>query len=297
MTAKNKENHDHSDPSNNPFSVYRSVDVPREKTLFDVLGDVWAARIYIMICVLLSAIAAQGFMMVATPYYRAQMIIAPAPQMHFSAREGAGMPEGTIQIQNNERSADHLFLRFEATYNGLSTAAILMKDRHIQEILSKDRRFDFSAAPDFGENTDLFTEYLQKRVHLVPVSGTHLRKLVYLHPNPDDARYVLGRIHTITDEIIRARILSETNERIRYLGGMLSQVNHPDHRRSLAALLMEQERIKMMVSLDQPYAATVIEPPFSSGRAAWPDRYLLFAVFIFIGFLSGFVLHGIRHHE
>ncbi len=121
--------------------------------------------------------------------------------------------------------------------------------------------------------------------------------MIYLHPDKKFAVNMVKRIHRITDEMIRARILVETNQRIDYLNASLGKTTNPDHKRSLANLLMEQERLKMMVSLDQPYAASIIEPAYSSVRARWPDHYIIYPVFIFIGMLLGFVTYGLKHHE
>ena len=108
---------------------------------------------------------------------------------------------------------------------------------------------------------------------------------------------MIGRIHRVSDEIIRRRILYEVNGRVAYLNTALSATVNPDHRRNLTSLLIEQERLKMLVSLDQPYAATIVERPFVSSKPRWPDPYIIYAVFLFVGLLLGFIVYGLRHHE
>lgn len=274
----------------------RTKDVLPEKTLFDVLHDVWRAKIYILgscgIMLMLSFV----FMGMAQDYYRAEMILAPAIPMGQGMSTGSQRPEGTIQIQNDDLQSSAAFLRFQTIYDGVSVASILMQDKNILAALTFDRPFEFSKARNKWSAESL-SEYLSNRVVLESVSGTPLRRLVYLHPNKDFAAAMVARVHRISDEMIRVRLLREANGRIDYLNDSLSRVQNPDHRRSLAALLMEQERLKMLVSLDQPFAASIVEPPSVSSRPHWPDPYVVYPVFLLVGFLMGFVVYGLRHHE
>jgi len=269
-------------------------DVLPEKTLFDVLRDVWCAKLYMLFFCCLFIFLSFVFLGFSNSYYRAEMVLASAMPMG----QGAALQkqEGTIQVQPSDLQSDVVFLRFEATYNGASVANILMKDQNVLDALAFDRPFIFSDGQNVKYSEEL-SEYLKARVLLEPVSGTPLRRLVYLHPNKDFAKAMIARIHRITDEMIRVRFLHEVNERIDYLNSALSRIQNPDHRRSLVLLLMEQERLKMLVSLDQPFAASIVEPPSVSAKPRWPDPYLIYPVFMFVGLLIGFVVHGVRHHE
>ncbi len=265
-----------------------------EKTLFDVLRDIWRAKFYMLFFCCLFIFLSFVFLGFSNSYYRAEMVLAPA--MPMGQGRAAQRQEGTIQVQVSDLQSDVVFLRFEATYSGVSVANILMKDQNVLDVLAFDRPFVFSDAPN-AKHAEGLSEYLKARVLLEPVSGTSLRRLVYLHPNKDFAKAMIARIHRITDEMIRVRFLHAVNERIDYLNSALSRTQNPDHRRSLVLLLMEQERLKMLVSLDQPFAASIVEPPSVSAKPRWPDPYLIYPVFMFVGLLIGFVVHGIRHHE
>lgn len=167
-------------------------------------------------------------------------------------------------------------------------ASFLAQDKEFLKPLRDDRHFVFSK-PRVKWDAQSLSEYLNKRVHLEPLSGSSsLRRLSYMHPDKKFAAELLTRIHRITDEMIRARILVETNQRIEYLNNSLASTSNPDHKRSLTALLMEQERQKMMVSLDQPYSAYIVEPDFVYSRTYWPDPYAIYPVFVFIWLLLGY---------
>ncbi len=274
----------------------KNPQIAHEKTLYDVLRDVWKAKYYMLGFSVVMVIAAFLFLSLANNYYRAEMIIAPARPMGQSLLPSSKIGEGSSQIQEGDLQSSSAFLRFENIYNGVSVAGFLAQDKDIIAGVSSDLAFEFSK-PRNDWNAQSLSEYLKKRIRLEPVSGTPLRRLIYLHPNKEFAVEMIKRIHRITDEMIRARILVETNQRIDYLSSSLSKTTNPEHRRSLANLLMEQERLKMFVSLDQPYAASIIEPAFVSSRPRWPDPYIIYSVFIFIGLLFGFVVYGLRHYE
>ena len=264
-----------------------------EKTLFDVLGEVWRARFFMAGFALLAGLLAFVFISITPRYYLAQMIIGPANPIGMAVSSGAlpgqGM-EGTISSGSVSGQGADAFTVFGTIYNGTTVASFLAQDKKFLEALKDDRRFVF-LEPEGNPDAQGLSEYLTRRVHLEPLSGSSsLRRLSYMHPDKKFAAGLLKRIHRITDEMIRARILMETNQRIEYLDNALAKTNNPDHKRSLTALLMEQERQKMMVSLDQPYAASIVEPAYVSSRTYWPDPYLIYPVFVFLALAIGYIV-------
>jgi uncharacterized protein involved in exopolysaccharide biosynthesis len=273
----------------------RERDITPEKTLFDVLHDLWRAKFYVLAFTLISLIFAFAFIGMAQKYYRAEMVIAPALMMGHGAQNISDIGEGSAQVQSESLRSHSAFLQFENIYNGVSVAKILLSDPKVMAAIDMDRPFEFSSAEENWTEEKL-SEYLRRHLVLAPVSGTPLRSLVYYHPDRSVAKDMVGRVHRIADEIIRARVLKETSERIEYLNQAMLRSKNPDHRRSLTALLMEQERVRMMVSMDQPFAARIIEFPYVSAGPRWPDPYFIYPVFLLVGMFLGFVLYGVRHH-
>ncbi len=267
-----------------------------EKTIFDVLRDIWRARVYMFVFVMVLMVVALVFISFSQKFYKAEMIIAPATPMGQSIKNSSMIGEGAIQISRDNLQSSAAFLRFEYIYNGVNVAAILLKDKEIMSLLKFDRNFEFSNVKDNWDAGQL-SEYLKKRVKLEPVNGTSLRRLTYMHPDKKSAYYMVKRIYQVSDKIIRAAILKQANERIIYLNKSLSVMTNKGHRANLTFLLMEQERLKMMVSLDQPYAAAIIEKPFVYSKAHYPDPYIIYPTFLFVGLFLGFVTYGVRHHN
>lgn len=268
-----------------------------EKTLFDVLRDIWRARYAMVFSAAVAAVFAILFVRSAVPFHRAEMVIAPASPIGGQSRfQLPVMPDFRLwESQSLQNYPD--FMRFENKFNASSVAGLLLEDARVEEGLFGDRAFIFLDG-ESDWTPEALSRYLQRRVKLEPVGNTPLRKLVYMHPDRAFAMYMLGRIHHITDTLIRQNIRLETQERIEYLQDALTRTANPDHRRALADLLMEQERLRMMVSMDQPYAASIVEPPSAGLRADWPDLLLIFPAFILVGCLAGFLFYGARHiHE
>ncbi len=306
----------------------------REKTLADLWGEVLAARRRVAAGITAGIVLAAGFVLTAMPYYRAQMMIAPVDAAHAATPFMQGERDfPALQYaaqQGMLQSPD--FQRFENTLGGATVAAILLKDEKIKKGLSYDASFFFLRphpadtnarhSPNFAKQNsrgiqteknwialgslrdpgddkkqwtpEKLAEYIAGRVRAQPVGQSPMRRLVYLHPSREFGVYFLHRLHETVDGAIRKKAREEAQERIDYLRGAVEANANPDHRRALAALLLEQERILMLASIGQAYAAAVIEPPSASSRAHWPDALLVFPVFVFAGALIGFVSHGLK---
>ena len=263
-----------------------------EKSLFDLFRDLRDAKYYIFCGVFVFLVAGGVFLSLAVPFHKAEIILSPAsPIGQNSFRLSQPSDPRLWQSQSVRNYPD--FIRFENKYSAPSVARLLIEDKKIPEGLSADKAFTFSSV-DVPRDGNVLAEYLSKRVRLEPVGNSPLRRMTYYHPDPVFAAYLLTRLHLITDMLIRQGIRIETQERIAYLQDALSRTANPDHRRALTDLLMEQERLRMLVSIEQPYAASVVEPSSASVKPEWPDFSLVLVVFSLLGGLFGFTLFGFR---
>lgn len=263
----------------------------------DVLRDLWAGRLFILAGVVCGALLATVFVLSARPHYKAQIILAPANPMN-GAEMSSLMADDDLfalryMIQRVGVSNSSDFLNFENTYFGPRVADVLLQDDAIVRGLHADRAFVFSEGHK-AWNAGALAQYLAKRVALSPMAAGGLRRMHYYHVEPAFASYLLEQIHAVTDRMIRERIRLQASERIQYLNEAISQTRNPEHRRTLTTLLLEQERLLMLVSIDQPYAASVVEPASTLPRVSWPDKALVFSLMGAIGALLGFVTYSLR---
>ncbi len=272
----------------------RAADRAHDKTLADVRDDIIRAGAWVTCGIVAATFCAVAFIFLATPYYTARMIVSPAAAMSGSgdsAPAGSSYAGSGYQAQRGGFNGEGEFVRFENMLAGPSAAAKLLQDEKILRGLSFDKNFGFSGA-EAGWTAEKLAEYIDRRVRVEPIGGTLLRRLVYLHPNPEFGVYFLHRLHRAVDDMIRTKVRDDAAERVSYLQRASEETANPDHRRALTILLLEQERLRMLASIDQPYAAAIVEPPASSSQPQWPDALLIVPVLMFAGALLGFLAHG-----
>jgi hypothetical protein len=271
-----------------------------EPTLIDVLRMIRLAWKYVAAGMVAGMLAGGIFLSVAVPHYRVTMLVAPAER---AARADikALLPDNPsfalqylVNTMGSQDSTD--FIRFEHTLRGPSVAAILMNDQKIRQGVKEDRNFIFSPAPDLQSAAEL-SAILEDVVHVEPVGNTPLRKVVFDHPSPDFGIYLLNRLYDQTDRMIRHEVSEKAHQRSLYLEKVLDKTSHPDHRRALTSLLMEQEHILMILAMDEPFAAIIAEPPSVSATPWWPRKSLILPAFAFAGMLAGFALWGLNRVE
>lgn len=108
--------------------------------------------------------------------------------------------------------------------------------------------------------------------------------------DPALAIAVLNRLGESIDELLRQRTLVRTNNYIRYLTARLPTISLAEQRVAVAQALGEQERLKMVASSGQPYAAEVFEHPAASERPVTPNIGKTVAVALVLGLAAGIAL-------
>jgi hypothetical protein len=259
-------------------------------TLNDVIAGIARAKASIIIGMVFGVALAALFIFASIPAYRAQMIVGPAAPIIYDERASAAA-DMHAPVLNDANAMN--FTRFEATLAGPSVAGTLLKDEKIFEGLMQDKAFGVVPVRESWTPQEL-AEYVRKRVRIEPVGETRLRRLVYYHPSAGFAVYFLTRLSDTADGLIRRNIRAEAEKRVTYLQESSQGVLNPENRRSLTDLLMEQEKLMLLASVDQPYAATVVEPAASSSRPRWPSRLCVIAAFLLAGAIAGLVAHGFK---
>lgn len=266
----------------------------QEPTLRDLIRWCFDAKLWIAGGLLAGIVAAFLWVTLAVPQYRIAMLVGPttrtgSPDISALFPENASYAlEYVLRSFGPGDSSD--FMRFEAILRGPTVAARLQKQPQISTGLEQDRRwsFGFVSAPDTAEE---LSAYLQKRIRVEPVGNTPMRKLTYFHNDPAFGQRLLLDLYGTTDQMIRSEIREKTATRIIWLNETLRKTNDPTHRRMLTDLLMDQEQVKMILALDEPFSASLAEPPAVSAKPVWPDRKISFPLLGFIGAFLGFMLY------
>ena len=273
-----------------------------DPTLGQTLRLFWRTKFYWLSGAVIGVCAAFFLLGIAVPHYRAEILIGPAERAANGPDIKALLPDNSsfavqylINTLGTSDSSD--FMRFEQILRAPSVAAKLLEDKAVSYALVKDKKL--RVLPDAAkiETPEKLAAYLQDKIAAEPVGTTPLRRIVYSHPDREFAVYMLEQVRSIADGIIRDEIRTRTETRAAYLQKAMAENHNPDHRRALTALLMEQEHVRMLLAMDEPFAAMVAEPAFAGARPAWPRKALVLPVFAFIGGLLGFAVYAMRRRE
>jgi hypothetical protein len=262
-------------------------------TLAQLLCHIWQAKVYMALCCVVTLVVAVAFLFLVTPTYKASMIVAPADGYalgdYASMIENDRMASMPFWRPTDQEGVSTDFYRFIHTIRGPSVAEILLSDNGV---LSGIRR-----GGDLGANEkkEAMAVYLDNRIGIDPLGATPLRRITYYHPDPEFAAAMLRKIHLVADQMIRRDRRRQSQSRIDYLKQSLKKTNNLDHRKGITNLLMQQEHIQMLANLDEPYAAIVVEPAFSTPKPAWPNPYVIGASALLMGLFFGYLIWSFRH--
>lgn len=270
-----------------------------EPTLADLLRDFWRARIYLLTGAVAGIICALVFLAIAVPQYRAAMLVAPTtrsgtPDISALFPDNASFAmEYVLQSFGPGDSSD--FMRFETILREPSVADRLLSDEKVKAGVNRAARYRGAGTENIDTPAKM-AAWLQENISVEPVGQTRLKRVAVLHPDPVFAVYLLQSAYSAADGLIRAELEDKTQRRIEYLEHEIDTISHPDHRRVLTKLLMDQEQIKMIMAVGEPFAAQMAEPPAAGPRPVWPRKSLLLPAFAFAGMLASYLLALARRH-
>ncbi len=266
-----------------------------ELTLADLLVALWRGRYFVLAGAALGLVCALAFFATAVPRYKAVMLVGPESGLAAPRTLEVATPDGAPSLSSSVSEEESRFVRFESVLRGATVAAALSTDKEIFDKFQKDPLWPRGEKADTPEEkAALLSRYLQERVAIQPVGETALRRLVYTHPDRAFAVRALRALSEAADDAIRRDDNRKLTAQEGWLIAALDRITHPDHRKALTVLLMRQEQKRMLLAVDAPFAAAVIEPASSDVRAAWPRKRLLFPAFILAGAFLGYVVFGVR---
>ncbi|PWC39641.1 hypothetical protein [Azospirillum sp. TSO35-2] len=98
-----------------------------------------------------------------------------------------------------------------------------------------------------------------------------MRRITLRHADRATALDLLGRVAAATDAHLRAEAARRSAAQIAHIKTRLSAVMAAEHRQALSELLLDQERVAMMIGVDLPFAADLIQPPTAASLPDWPN--------------------------
>lgn len=217
------------------------------------------------------------------PVYRVSMIVAPTERTgvpslsSFLPKAAADAPALQYFVERIDASQSTDFTVFETRFTTPSQLKLLPDN--IQKSLIDDG----NAA-----------QWLEKNIKIRPVGMTPFRQISIDHENSQAAIATLNTLYHQTDMSIRQDKKSKVTRRMAYLNEQLKTTMNPDHRDAIIALLKEQEQTSMMASIDNEFAAIMIDPPTVSTKPIAPRGIILFPTLMAAGMVFGYVASSLK---
>lgn len=137
-------------------------------------------------------------------------------------------------------------------------------------------------------NPDRLADWIEKNVVIAKNNQDALVSVQLESADPRFAGAFLETLHGVTDEIIRRKSVARTDGTIAYLERKLREVLLVEHRQALASALGEQERTRMMASVDVSFSADRFGAVKLSTTPTSPRP----AVVLALGLIAGLTLGG-----
>ena len=136
---------------------------------------------------------------------------------------------------------------------------------------------------------------LVKNINVSYNPTSKITTISIMNENPNLAKDFLLKVHSITDNLLKLRSVSRTDDYIEFLNKKLLITTKQDQRMALISTLAEQNRLKMIASSNLAYAAEPFGDVFQSPAPVIPRiRNVLMACFI-IGFCAGSFIIIAKH--
>jgi hypothetical protein len=143
-----------------------------------------------------------------------------------------------------------------------------------------------SSVPDGHE----LASYIAENVDLRKVESAPIYEVTYADKDPEFAQTFLRAVVLQLNEMIRLRLLGNTDRSIAYLQDRIDHTNAADLRASLVSLLITQEQTRMMLNAGQPSAAEILDDVSTTKVPNVPSLLQLFGLPLALFALLGIAL-------
>ncbi len=137
-------------------------------------------------------------------------------------------------------------------------------------------------------------KYLIEQVVIEEDRKQPIITISFQHRDPAFSVYFLQSLHSAVDERLRHITLQRTAAYIDYLSKKLNAVSVPEYRAGIVQMLSIQERMRMMASANQPFAAEQIERPTASIYPTKPSGLLILLAGLALGAFLGATIALVR---
>ena len=270
---------------------------------------VWSHRWVGLLIVAACIAAAVGYLHVAPHRYLATMIVTPADQ---SGTKSAGSLTGLgslVGLNLNEQ-AGTAFSMYGVAVTSYAVAELLSSDSDLMKqvfekswdirenrwreppsairplIVTIKSALGIPVQPWHRPNAADLKVYLDKQLIVVEDKRKAETTLFYENESPDFARTLLNKVNTAADGYMRKLALARATTYVEYLEHRLAEVQVAEYRQSMAQVLGNYEKTRMLASSKASYAADLFGDIWVSQEPTDPKPVPIIILGIFTGLIN-----------
>lgn len=264
---------------------------PHEEINLAVLWDiVWHGKWRIIAVTTVFALASVAFVLLATAWYRAEVLLAPAEEKtapSIAAQFGGLASLAGINV-NGGGTAEPV-----AVLNSREFARAFIQDYQLLPVFFSDR-WDASGNRWLGDDADEWPDirdavrFFHERVlRVVDDRQDGMVTVAVEWTDPEVAAEWASALVRRLNARLRERALREAEKNLAYLQGELTQTNMITLQQSIGRLLETELQKSMLARGNEEFAFRVIDPASPPKNPDWPRPLLFVAVGIVLGGFLG----------
>ena len=121
-----------------------------------------------------------------------------------------------------------------------------------------------------NDDGEYLADWLSDHLAIRRIGETAMYRVSLRHPDRSVALELVTRLLRLTDAGLRQEAQRRVETQIAHLREQMEQAQLASHREAMNRLLTEQLQIAMMLAVDLPFAADIIEPPSALRMPDWP---------------------------
>ncbi len=272
-----------------------------EINLIELWNILWRGKWLVIVSTVVFAVGAVIFALVQTPWYRAEVLLAPAEAPGSSSIAGqlgglGGLAALAGVSVGGGESAESL-----ATLRSREFVRTFIEELELMPVLFAD---EWDAArgawadpnpdkwPDFRDGARFFLEDVLK---VSEARDTGLVTLAVEWPDPQLAADWAMTLTVRLNQRLRDRALREAEANVAYLQSELTQTNLVTLQQSVGRLLESELQKVMLARGSEEFAFRVIDPAEVPKERERPKRVLIVVIGIVLGAVLGVIAAFVRH--
>ncbi|MEO0391951.1 MAG: hypothetical protein AAF213_01750 [Pseudomonadota bacterium] len=142
----------------------------------------------------------------------------------------------------------------------------------------------------YGADGGYLAGWLKRQLLIRRVGETAMYSVSFRHVDREISLGLLKRLYERADRDLRREAKRRIDIQVAYLTTQMQRTDLASHRQAMSELLARELQTSLMLGVDLPFAADMIEPPEAARMADWPAPLPIAGVALLVGALLGFAI-------